>query len=144
MASEEVTFETRPGREKGRGKSIPGRENCTAEGPEVRTGLVLEKQRGDRGGERKRRRSGGWKRVWSGGGAGVRVAPKSRPSLVGRRAVQRVGRDLRAPVGAGLGRRREGGHCPQPLPRLGAGWWAVNQPKLQRAKDKHSLKVVYS
>lgn len=71
----------------------------------------------------------------SGGGAGVRVASKSRPSLVGRRAVQRVGRDLRAPVGAGLGRRREGRHCPQPLPRLGAGWWAVNQSKLQRAKS---------
>ena len=56
MASEEVTLETRPGREKGRGKSIPGRENCVVEGPEVQTSLVLEKQRGDRGGERKRRR----------------------------------------------------------------------------------------
>ena len=72
--------------------------------------------------ERERGRSWGLDESFkSGGGAGVRVAPKSRSSLVGRRVVQQVGRDLRAPVGAGNGRRPEGRHCPQPLPRMGAG-----------------------
>lgn len=61
--------------------------------------------------ERKRGRSWGLdESLKSGGGAGVRVAPKSRPSLVGRRVVQQVGRDLRAPLGAGLGLHPEGRH----------------------------------
>lgn len=57
----------------------------------------------------------------SDGGAGVRVAPKPRPSLVGLGVVHLVGRALRTPVGKGFGHCPEGRHCPQPLPRLGAG-----------------------
>ena len=69
---EEVTFETRYGRGgreakgKGRGNRIPGRENGMVEGPEMQTCLVLEKQHGDRSGERgKGVDPGGWMRVLS-------------------------------------------------------------------------------